>query len=118
MAKDNPTGDGGLVALTIPTEDREFLRGLFIEVREGIRDQALNPVALRREEAVYDALLAALDNGSVVLSGDLRCVLCNLAVTIDRESEYGRVVAEHAALLGLRRQAAGGQYEFPIGGRR
>jgi hypothetical protein len=63
---------------------------------------------LRREEAAYEALLAALDSGSIVVSDDIRCVLCDLALMIDRENEYERVVAEHAALLGLRGQVNAG----------
>ncbi|HEY0316886.1 MAG TPA: hypothetical protein VGC49_01185 [Solirubrobacterales bacterium] len=83
-------------------------------MRDGVRedlarfpDRVRNTAALHREEAAYDALLAALDSGSIVVSGDIRCVLCDLALTIDRENEYERVVAEHAALLGVRQQVAG-----------
>jgi phage terminase Nu1 subunit (DNA packaging protein) len=87
--------------------------------RSGIRDELAKypeslrePVRLHREEAVYDALLAALDSGSLVVTGDLRCVLRDLAETIDRANEYERVVAEHAALLGLRKQICeGASYE-------
>jgi hypothetical protein len=114
MANENPTGGSGAVALAIPSKDQKFLRGLFTDVREGVRDdlasfpdQVRNPAALHREEAAYEALLAALDSGSLVASGDIRCVLCDLAMTIDRENEYERVVAEHAALLGVRQQAMG-----------
>lgn len=114
MANTDPTGGGG-VALAIPPKDKKFLRGLFTDVREGVRDdlasfpdRVRNPAALHREEAAYEALLAALDSGSLVVSGDIRCVLCDLALTIDRENEYDRVVAEHAALLGLRRQVNAG----------
>jgi hypothetical protein len=110
MATENPTGGGAAVALSTPSRDRKFLRDLLTDVREGVRDdltrfpeQVRNPATLHREEAAYEALLAALDSSSVVVSGDIRCVLCDLAMTIDRENEYERVVAEHASLLGLRR---------------
>jgi hypothetical protein len=83
--------------------------------REGIRselteypDQLREPARLRREEAVYDALLTALESGSLLVSDDTRRVLSELAQMIDRENEYERVVAEHAALLGLREQLRGG----------
>lgn len=116
MANQNPTGGGAVIALTIPSRDRKFLRGLFSDVTEGVRDdlarfpdQVRNPAALHREEAAYETLSAALDSGSIVVSGDIRCVLCDLAMTIDRENEYERVLAEHAALLGLRNQMMGAQ---------
>lgn len=115
MATDNPTGGGAAVALTIPPDDAAFLRSVFEMARSGIRDELDNypdslrePTRLHREEAVYNALLAALGSGSIVASGDLRCVLCDLAETIDRANEYERVVAEHAALLGLREQVSEG----------
>ena len=115
MANENPTSNGAAVALTIPPDDAAFLCSVFEMARGGIRDELDNypdslrePTRLHREEAVYDALLAALDNGSIVVSGDLRCVLADLAETIDRANEYERVVAEHAALLGLRRQVCEG----------
>lgn len=115
MATENPTGGNASVAITIPSKARKFLRGLFTDAREGIRDdlsgfpdRVRNAAALRREEAVYNALLSALDNGSVVVSEDMRCVLCDLAMAVDRMNEYERVVAEHAALLGLRQQINAG----------
>lgn len=116
MADKNPTGGGAVVALAVSPKDRKFLRGVFIDVREGVRDdlasfpdRVRNPAALHREDAAYEALLAALDSGSLVVSGDIRCVLCDLAMTIDRENEYERVVAEHAALLCVRQQVTGAQ---------
>jgi len=114
MADSNPTGTGAAVALTIPPDHTTFLRSVFTMARDGIRDelekypdQLREPAHLPREEAVYDALLAALDSGSIAVSGDLRCVLSDLTQTIDRANEYDRVVAEHAALLGLREQIGG-----------
>jgi hypothetical protein len=115
MSCTHPTGDSTTVAFTTQPDHREFLRGVFQMVRDGIHDELAEypdslrePARLRREEAVYDALLAALDSGSIVVSTDIRWVLCDLAQMIDRENEYTRVVAEHAALLGLRRQVCEG----------
>jgi hypothetical protein len=114
MADANPTGGGDLVALTIPTDDRKFLLGVFEMARNGIRDELADypddlrePTRLHREEAVYDRLLAALDSGVIVADDETRRVLCDLAEMIDSANEYERVVAEHAALLGLREQLAG-----------
>lgn len=111
MAKQNPRGSAAITALSIPTEQRKFLRGLFTDAREGIRDdlchhagEVRDRASLGREEAAYEALLAALTRGWIVVDSDVRCVLCDLAMAIDRANEYERVVAEHAALLGIRRQ--------------
>ena len=115
MARTDPTGGGPAVALSIPADDAGFLRGLFEIARSGIRDELAEhpdslrePMRLHREEAVYEALLAALDSESIVVTGDIRCVLCDLAQLIDRANEYVRVVAEHAAILGLRKQVCEG----------
>jgi len=79
--------------------------------RDGIRDELAEypdelrePVRLHREEAAYEKLLSALDSSSIVPDADVRQVLTDLAETIDRTNEYERVVAEHAALLGVRDQ--------------
>lgn len=116
MADSNPTGTGAAVALTIPPDDDAFLRSVFEMAQGGIRDELAEypdslrePTRLHREEAVYDALLAALDSGSIAVSDDVRHVLADLAQTIDRANEYDRVVAEHAALLGLREQLGEGR---------
>jgi hypothetical protein len=111
MARTNPTGDGQSVALTIPQDDNRFLRGVFTMARDGIRDELTEypeelrePVRLHREEAAYEKLLDALDASAIVPDGDVLHVLTDLAETIDRANEYERVVAEHAALLGIRDQ--------------
>jgi hypothetical protein len=111
MADQNPTGDGDAVALTIPAKHRKFLRRVFEMARDGIYqerdefpDTLREPVRLDREEAVYDKLLAALDGEQLVIDADVRDVLADLALMIDRENEYRRVITEHEALLGLREQ--------------
>jgi hypothetical protein len=111
MANENPTGGEKSVALTIPSRDRRFLRGVFTMARDGIRDELAEypgelrePVRLDREEAAYEKLLAALSSLSIVPDADVRRVLTDLAETIDRANEYERVVAEHAALLGMQEQ--------------
>lgn len=115
MATTDPTGSGPAVALTIPPDDATFLRGVFEMACGGIRDELADhaeevrdPARLRREEGAYDALLAALGGDSIVASVDVCRVLGELAQMIDRENEYRRVIAEHAALLGLREQVCEG----------
>jgi hypothetical protein len=97
-----------MVALTVSTEHRDFLRGIFEAARGGIcdelaeyPDQLREPRQLHREEAVYDALLAALDSGSIVAAADICQVLSDLAKIIDDDNEYERIVIEHHALYGL-----------------
>lgn len=111
MAGKNPTGGAKAVALTIPSPDCRFLRGVFTMARDGIRDELAEypdelrePVQLHREEAAYDKLLAALRSLSIIPDAAVRRVLTDLAETIDRANEYERVVAEHDALLALRDQ--------------
>jgi hypothetical protein len=114
MANENPMGSGDAVALKIPAEDRQFLRRLFEMARDGIRDELRDypedlkaPTHLRREQAVYEALLVALDEGTIVPDHQMRQLVRELADLNDRENEYVRVVAEHAALLGLYKQLGG-----------
>lgn len=115
MANQNPTGDGDAAVLTIPAKHRKFLRRVFEMARDGIRQERdefpktlREPTRLAREETVYGKLLAALDGEQIHVDADVRDVLTDLALMIDRENEYRRVIAEHEALLGLREQVAGG----------
>lgn len=110
MATENPMGGAESVALKIPPADRRFLRGVFTMARDGIRDKLAEypddlrePAQLHREEAAYEKLLAALRSLSIIPEAAIRQVLTDLA-EIDRTNEYERVVAEHAALLGVRDQ--------------
>jgi hypothetical protein len=103
------------LTLRIPRRDAEFLRRVFEMALDGIRDELESypedlrePTHLGREEGIYAALLAALDGESIAPDRHLREVLRDLAEMIDRENEYERVVAEHAALLGLHKQICEG----------
>jgi len=116
MADENPMGRGNAVALKIPADQVQFLRTLFTDARAGIRQELKEyphtlkePAHLRREEAAYGRLLAALDELVIVPDADVRDVLGDLAGIIDRSNEYSRVVAEHEALRGLLGQIAGGE---------
>jgi hypothetical protein len=116
MADENPTGRGSAVTLLIPAKHVGFLRGLFESARAGVRQelsehlgQLKEPVRLRREDAAYGRLLAALDALVIVPDNDLRTVLGDLAQVIDSGNEHSRVVAEHEALHGLLDQLGGGE---------
>jgi hypothetical protein len=116
MSCAKPTEDGHAVVLATPAVHCKFLRDLFEIARNGIREelaqypkQLKEPRRLHREEAVYDMLLAALDNGSIVADRDVRDVVRDLAEIYDRENEYERVVSEHEALHGLLDQISVGE---------
>jgi hypothetical protein len=114
MARNNPTGGGEAVALTISSDDCEFLCRVFRMALDGIRDELddypddlREPTRLHREDSIYEALLAGLDGEEVVPDHYMRDLLRDLTEMNDRENEYARAVAEHEALLGLRGQLGG-----------
>jgi hypothetical protein len=116
MADQNPTGRGSAVALAIPADQVRFLRGLFKDARAGVRQelkdypkQLKEPARLRREDAAYGRLLAALDQCVIVPDADVRVVVRDLAKIIDGSNEYERVISEHEALHGLLDQLKGGE---------
>jgi hypothetical protein len=116
MADENPTGRGSAVTLTIPADQARFLRRLFKDARAGVRQelkdypkQLREPTRLRREDAAYGRLLAALDECVIVPDTDVRVVVGDLAKMIDGSNEYSRVVSEHEALHGLLGQIKGGE---------
>lgn len=111
MADTNPTGGGAAVALNLPADQVRFLRSVFAMARGGIRDELTEhsgrlrePARLRREEAAYGRLLAALDELVIVPDDEVRGVVGDLTQTIDKSNEYERVVCEHEALASLTRQ--------------
>lgn len=115
MADPNPMGRGAAVALQFPTGHVRFLRETFADARAGVRDELENakqlkdPDRLRREEAAYGRLLAALDELVIVPDNAVREVVGDLAKMIDASNEYERVVSEHEALHGLLGQITGGE---------
>jgi hypothetical protein len=116
MADENPTGRGATVALNIPVDQVRFLRSTFEQARAGVRDELREHPGspsragtLRREDAAYGRLLAALDECVIVPDSDVRVVVGDLAKIIDGSNEYERVIAEHEALHGLLDQLGGGE---------
>ena len=108
MADENPTGRGAAVALDLPADQAGFLRGTFVDAREGVQDElrhhpgeVKDPAHLHREEAAYGRLLTALDECVIVPDPDVRAVVRDLAGVIDQDNEHSRVVFEHDAFHGL-----------------
>jgi hypothetical protein len=58
----------------------------------------------RADAAAYGRIIAGIEDGEIVPDADARRLVRELAEATDREEEYERVVAEHAALLALREQ--------------
>ncbi len=115
MANENPMGRGAAVALQFPAGHVRFLRETFKDALDGVRDERAHakrpkdPDRLRREEAAYGRLLAALDGLVIVPDDEVREVVAALAQVIDTSNEYERVVAEHEALHGLLAQIGRGE---------
>jgi hypothetical protein len=113
MAGPNPTRRGAAVALQFPAGHVGFLRKTFNDALDGVRDELAHakrpkdPGRLRREEATYGRLLAALDELVIVPDEEVREVVTTLAQVIDTSNEYERVVAEHEALANLIEQIDG-----------
>lgn len=113
MANENPMGHGSAVALNLPADHVRFLRGVFEQAREGIRDELRDypkelrdPEHLRREVTAYGQLLVALDEMVIVPHADVLAIVADLAQVIDGGNEYSRVVTEHEALHDLLNQLA------------
>jgi hypothetical protein len=109
-------GRGNAVALKIPADHVRFLRATFASAQAGVREELDNypdglgePTHLRREDAAYGRLLAALDELVIVPDADLCVVVGDLAKIIDTSNEYERVVSEHEALRELLGQITGGE---------
>ena len=125
MAESDPMKDQMPVHLDVARRDRKFLTEILTMARDGIREElsehgaALRePRRLRREEAVYERLLSAIEEQRVVADPELCVVLSELAKLVDESNEYARVVAEHRAMRGLlasleRRGACGSRRNGP-----
>ncbi|HET7589265.1 MAG TPA: hypothetical protein VFK14_03630 [Solirubrobacterales bacterium] len=114
MSCPNPTGRGFAVPLRTPERHRGFLLETFSLGRAVIAESLARPKTLadlprkQREADVYDRLIAAIREGSIIVPDpDVRRVVELLLEVNDHEADYGRVVAEHAALVGLLDQIGG-----------
>jgi hypothetical protein len=115
MATENPTGDGGTIALDLTNEQRRFLRGALADCRAGREDDLQthpdhpNACRWRANAAAYGRLIAGVDAGRIAPDAEVRRLVRELAEASDREEEYERVVFEHDALAALRKQIGAGR---------
>jgi len=114
MSCSNPTGRGFAVPLRTPERHRGFLLETFSLGRAVIAESLARPETpaepprKHREADAYNRLIAAIREGSIVVPDpDVRRVVELLLEANDHETDYGRVVAEHAALVGLLDQIGG-----------
>ena len=106
MADSHPTGRVA-VPLRTPERHRDFLLDTLSTCRRGLADDLAEPDQLADLESkwleaeTYDRLIAAIKAGSVIPDPGLQRVVEALLDATDTANEYGRVVAEHAAHVGL-----------------
>lgn len=116
MARKNPTDGGRAVALSISSEDRK-VPAPRLHHRAGWHSRRAGQLSRRSSRAdasasrkdIYEELLAALGGESIDPDHYMRQMLRDLMEMNDRENEYARVVAEHEALLSLRKQLGEGR---------
>jgi hypothetical protein len=109
MAENDPMKDKTPVRLDLPRSDRKFLEEVLRMARDGVRDELREhgarlrePRRLRREEAAYERLLAAIEEQRAFLPDPELCiVLTELAEVVDASNEFSRAAAEHKAIRGL-----------------
>lgn len=107
------TPQGQPVALIIPPEHVDHLRGWFTACIEGRREDAesepeaeANAGRLAEAEA-FEQLLGALTTYTIRPTSAVCDALANLARAIDRDNDYEATVREHEAVHGLLVQIEG-----------
>jgi len=108
MSCSQPTGGTEAVALDLPDAQRKILRSTLTSCLEGVSgdlkqpEQMPNPERARGEADAYGRLLAALDAGEITVPDETaRATVEAMAIAIERDTDYARLVAEHDALFGL-----------------
>lgn len=107
MSCNHPTGRGA-VPIRTPERHRAFLLETLSLGRAAIAESLARPETIadpplkQREAEAHDRLTAAINHGSIIYPDPIaRSVVEALLDAYDHENDFGRVVAEHAALLGL-----------------
>lgn len=115
MPSTNPTGDGSLVALNLPSEQVSFLRGEMTGWLDSLRSDLAAPEKLQdpdrcqREARAVERLLVGLTTGQLfVPDEDAEAFLRAALASHDKENGYVAVVAAHDALGGVLAVLEGG----------
>jgi hypothetical protein len=81
----------------IAPESREFLIGLFTDLRDDLEGEP----GSAGKAAIYEALLTGLEGGELPDDEGVREYVAGLARATDEENEYAQVMLEHRALAEL-----------------
>ncbi len=81
----------------IAPESREFLIGLFTDLREDLEEDSDGS----GRAAIYEGLLAGLEGGELPDDEAAREYVAGLARAVDEENGYAQAVLEHRALAEL-----------------
>lgn len=108
MSCSQPTGGDEAVALDLPDSQRKILRSTLSDCLEGVsgdlkKHEGLpDPEKAQQEADAFGRLLAALDVGTISLPDkESREAVEAMVASIENDSDYARVIAEHDALFGL-----------------
>lgn len=108
MSCSQPTGGTEAVALDLPDAQRKILRSTLTICLEGVSGdlkqsgQMPDPERAQGEADAYSRLLAALDAGEIMVPDEsARAMVEAMAIAIEQDTDYARLVAEHDALFGL-----------------
>lgn len=109
MATQNPMGDGSTITLSVQPSDEPFVRRVISAASSGLGEELARfggklkaPADQLREEArAYRTLLDGIDGAAICPDRTMCEAVSGLAEAVDRENQYGRVVAEHEAMQGL-----------------
>jgi len=108
MSCPNPKGARGRAPLSTPERHRGFLLETFRLGHAALAESLARPerqpdrATKRREADTYERLIEAVGACEIAIPDpDARRVVEAVLDATDAENEYGRVVAEHAALVGL-----------------
>jgi hypothetical protein len=101
-------GGGRPVRLDLPSPQVKILQSTLTTCLWGVRSDLRaphlvpDPAKACREADAFERLLAGLDCGEVVVPDEAaREAVEAMAISVDQENNYARVVAEHEALFGL-----------------
>jgi hypothetical protein len=108
MATQHDTGGGEAVPLDLPDPQVKILRGTLTSCLEGVSgdlktpDRVPDPEKARREADAYQRLLAALDQGQIIVPDDAaREAVEAMVLSVEEDTDYAEIIAEHDALFGL-----------------